>query len=259
MRVVASMGRSLSTFGPMRLGRVHTLGSSLMAKHPHQHHTHSHHVRGCSPALMGSEALGFYLVSMKGEHVPICEIRSFGASLDEWHNIVYTGPGQKSASALKHKRTADDDALFDFKNAVLEENDIAKGGIAAIFHSRKRQSFDIWLFGPLLFLDRPFGSLVFELSHYSGRTVFMKRTKDQHVEWSAKFGDVPAGFNRCKVLQTTYFPQAGDRHPRDLTNLTAARASVAPVSLHPYVRAEWTVLSRIIGQTDCQVYDQEGL
>lgn len=124
---------------------------------------------------MGSEALGFYLVSRKGECTRICDIRSYGASIDAWHNIVYTGPGQKSATAIKHKRTVEDDELFDIKHVVLDQNDIAKGGFAAMIHSRKRQSWDIWLFGPLLFVDKPFGSLVFELSHYSGRTVFMKR------------------------------------------------------------------------------------
>jgi hypothetical protein len=197
---------------------------------------------------------------MKGERTPICDIRSYGASLSEWHNYVYTGPGQKSATAIKHHRTVEDDELFDIKNVVFDENDVAKGGFATMIHSRKRQSWDIWLFGPLMFLGKPFGSLVFELSHYSGRTVFMKRMKDWSVKWWAKFGTVPGGFNHCKVLHTNYFPQAGDKDPPDMTALRAVRASgLAPVSLRPYLRAEWTVLSRIIGQTDCQVYEQEGL
>lgn len=235
-----------------------------MAKHPH-HKRPDHkrpHVRACNggtPAW-GSEALGFYVVSGKGEHIPVCDIRSYGGALSgEWHNIVYTGPGKKSAAAARHRRTALDGEIFDLKHTVIDDNDIANGGFAAMIHSRKRQSWDVWLFGPLLFLDKPFGSLVFELAHYSGRTVFAKTLKNHDVKWWAKFGTVPAGFNRCKVLQTSYFPQPGEIG-NDMEALRAVRASgLAPVPLHPYVRAEWTVLSRTIGQTDCQVYEQEGL
>jgi hypothetical protein len=233
-----------------------------MAKHPH--HTRSPHVRArsCSPPVMGSEALGFYLVSKDGEHLPICDVRSYGASNDTgpWHNTLYTGPGQKSVTAIKHKRTVEDDELFDIKHVAQDHNDIAKGGFATMIHSRKRQSLDIWLFGPLLFQDKSFGSLVFELSHYNGRSVFSKTLKNRDVQTWAKFGDVAAGFHRCKVLHTNYFPQAGDKNSEDMTALRALRANgLEAVSLHPYVRAEWTVLSRIIGQTDCQVYEQEGL
>ena len=98
-----------------------------MAKHPH--HPRSPHIRGraCSGPVMGSEALGFYLVSRDGEHVPICEIHSYGASAtnEAWHNILYTGPGKKSITAIKHKRTIEDDELFDLKHFAQDHNDIA--------------------------------------------------------------------------------------------------------------------------------------
>jgi len=210
---------------------------------------------------MGSEALGFYLVSRDGEHTPICEIHSYGASAanEAWHNILYTGPGKKSITAIKHKRTIEDDELFDLKHFAQDHNDIANGGFAEIMHSKKRQSWDIWLFGPLAFQDKSYGSMVFELSGYSGRTVFSKRTKDGDVKWWAEFGNVPSGFHRCKVFQTNFFPQVGD-HQDVMPLLRAVRANgLAVASLHPYVRVEWTVLSRNLSQTDCQLYEQEGL
>jgi hypothetical protein len=232
-----------------------------MAKHPH--HTRSPHVhaRSCSGPIMGSEALGFYLVSKDGEHVPICDIHSLGPSTinEPWRNVLYTGPGQKSVTATKHKRTAKDDALFDFKHVVADRNDIANGGFATIFHSKRRKSYDIWLFGPLLFQGTSYGSIVFEIFGYSDRTVFSKREKNWDMTYWAEFGEVPAGFHRCKVFQTNYFPQAGDTNMRDLTALRAVRANgLAVVPLHPYLRAEWTVLSRNLSQTECQIYDQEG-
>ena len=232
-----------------------------MAKHPH--HPRSPHIRAraCSGPVMGSEALGFYLVSRNGEHVPICEIHSYGASAtnEAWHNILYTGPGKKSITAIKHKRTIEDDELFDLKHFAQDHNDIANGGFAEIVHSKKRQSWDIWLFGPLAFQDKSYGSMVFELSGYSGRTVFSKRTKNGDVKWWAEFGDVPAGFHRCKVFQTNFFPQVGD-HQDVMPLLRAVRANgLAVASLHPFVRAEWTVLSRNLSQTNCQLYEQEGL
>ena len=227
-----------------------------MAKHPH--HTHSPHVhaRSCSGPVLGSEALGFYLVSKDGEHTPICDIRSFGASLGDWHNFMYTGPGQKSLTAVKNKRTVKDGALFQFKHVVADRNDIANGGLAKMIHSKKRKSYDIWLFGPLLFQGTPYGSIVFEIFGYSDRTVYSRRLKNGDMEWSAKFNDIPAGFHRCKVFQTDYFPDWGNE---DMIALRALRANgLAAVPLHPHVRAEWTVLSRIIGQTNCDIYDQEG-
>jgi len=236
-----------------------------MAKHPH-HGRPLLVSRRAGPATLGSEALGFYLVSAKGAHTPICEIRSYGDALSAWHNYLYTGPGKKAASAVQHRRTVEDDDLFALKHTVGEQNDIAMGGFAAMLHSRKRQSWDIWLFGPLLFLGMPVGSLVFELSHYSGRTVFMKRMKNSDVKWWAEFGHVPAGFNRCKVLHTNWFPQVGGKrdpaermHMTELKALRASPTALVPVPLLPYVRAEWRVLSRIIGQTVGQVYEQEGL
>jgi len=224
---------------------------------------------------LGSEVLGFYLVSAKGEHTAICELHSRGASLDgPWHNILYTGPGKNSLSALEHKRTRDDDERFESANFVdpeipiptttYESNDVKRGGFAALLHSRKRRSFDVWLFGPLLFLGKPYGSLVIELAHYAERTVFMKRNKDWSVKWWAEFGAVPAGFNHCKVMQTPFFPHVGDSNGSyqdrvDTTSLRAVRENGLPlVPLGRHSRVEWKVISRTIGQTDCQLYEQEG-
>ena len=110
-----------------------------MAKHPH--HPRSPHIRAraCSGPVMGSEALGFYLVSRNGEHVPICEIHSYGASAtnEAWHNILYTGPGKKSITAIKHKRTIEDDELFDLKHFAQDHNDIANGGFAQIINTQQ--------------------------------------------------------------------------------------------------------------------------
>jgi len=225
---------------------------------------------------LASEVLGFYLVSAKGERTAICEVHSRGGALDTspWHNVVYTGPGKNSLSAVEHRRTRRDGELFDSANYVdpeipipttsYESNDIKRGGIARILHSRKRRSFDVWLFGPLLFLYKPYGSLVIELDHYADLTAFMKRNKDGSVKRWAKFGHVPAGFNRCKVMHTSFFLPLGEDatrgDPIDMIALRAVRANGLPlVPLGRHSRIEWKVLSRNVAQTDCELYEQEGL
>jgi len=238
---------------------------------------HSLHIRPprvCSPPLLGSEVLGFYLVPAKGEPTAIFELHSFGGSLSgPWHNIYYTGPGKNALSALEHKRTRDDDQRFDSANIVdaeipiptttYESNDTKRGGFAALFHSRKRRSFDVWLFGPLLFLGKPYGSLVIELAHYAERTIFTKRNKDWSVKQWAEFGPVPAGFNHCKVMQTPFYPHVGEGGGGDSVDpiaLRAVRANGLPlVPLGRHSRVEWKVISRTIGQTNCQLYEQEGV
>src|SRR5260370_42431602 len=124
---------------------------------------------------MASELLGLYLVSAKGERTAICDIHSFGAALDNmpWRNVWYTGPGKKSVTAMKHHRSPGEVASYENHHEVALENDIAVGGRAALMHSRKRQSYDVFLFGPLSLLESAYGSLLGELGHYLPRTLFM--------------------------------------------------------------------------------------
>jgi hypothetical protein len=45
----------------------------------------------------------------------------------------------------------------------------------------------------------------------------------------------------------------------DVEDLTRGRATASHVSLKPFVRMEWGVESRNPAQTDCELYEQEGL
>jgi hypothetical protein len=105
----------------------------------------------------------------------------------------------KSITAAKHRRSQAEVAAFEKHHEVGLENDVAAGGSAAIMHSRKRKTYDVWLFGPLSFLDRAYGSLIIELAHYDQIKVFMKRDKNWNDTWWRNFQrdrpvSVPARF-----------------------------------------------------------------
>jgi hypothetical protein len=222
------------------------------------------HVRAkhhCSQPVMASELLGLYLVSVQGERTAICNIHSYGAAADDspWHNVLYTGPGQKSGSAIKHHRSKGEVAAFEKHHEVGLENDVAMGGPAAIMHSRKRKSYDVWLFGPLSFLDRAYGSLIVELTGYDSRTVMMKREENGDVKWWAEFPKGPVGFSACKILNTGLHLPAGSASVPGVEELRDGRRFAPSASIKPFVRAEWKVESRIAAQTDCALYEQEGI
>jgi hypothetical protein len=223
-------------------------------------HLRTHHV--CSPPVMASERLGFYLVSGNGERTPFCDVHSFGAALDQsWHNVYYTGPGQKSVTAMTHRRTVGEITAYEKHHEVALENDIAAGGRALFVHSRKRNSYDIWLFGPLSILDHPYGSLIVELSGYAPRKIFSKRDKLGNMTYWTEFPHGLAGhFRPCKLLQSGFHFQAGSTGPPDVEDLAHARTLTSPAILRkPFVRVEWKVESAIVAQTNCALYEQEGL
>jgi hypothetical protein len=224
-------------------------------------HLRAHHA--CSPPMMASERLGLYLVSVKGERTPFCDVHSYGALLDRaWHEVFYTGPGKKAETAIKHRRSAGEIAAYENHHEVALENDIAAGGRALFMHSRKRNSYDVWLFGPLSFLDAAYGSLIVELSGYATRKIFTKIDKNsrQMTYWT-EFPKAPMGhFNRCKLLQTGFHLQANSREAPDAPDLKENRERAQPAILKkPFVRVEWKVESAIAAQTDCALYEQEGL
>jgi hypothetical protein len=211
---------------------------------------------------MASERLGFYLVSTKGERTPLCDVVSYGSSGDRaWHNALYTGPSQKSITAIKHHRTPGEVAAYEKHREVGLENDIAAGGYATIVHSRKRKSYDIWLFGPLSFLGGAYGSLIIELSGYQPRKIFSKRDSwDKITYWTEFPKSSPGSFRHCKVMETELHLQAGkSKSSVDIETLSEKRMFARPAILLPYVRVDWTVVSQIASQTDCALYEQEGL
>ena len=222
------------------------------------------HVRARHPCsqqpIMASEILRLYLVSAKGDRTVICDIHGYGGAVsDHWHEYWYAGPGKKSVTAIDHRRSAAQVDAYERHHEVGLENDIANGGPATIMHSRKRQSFDIWLFGPLSFLDRSYGSLIVELANYAPRQVFSKKDKDGHMKYWAEFPKISARFNACKVLQTGFHLQAKWQvrpHGEDLRDV---RTAAAPAILTPFMRAEWSAESRIAAQTECALYEQEGV
>ena len=212
---------------------------------------------------MASERLGFYLVSSKGERTPLCDVVSYGSYLDRvWHNILYTGPSQKSITAIRHRRTPGEVAAYEKHHEVGLENDVAAGGFAMFLHSRKHKSYDIWLLGPLSFLDRAYGSLIIELSGYESRKIFSRRDSWDKMTYWTEFPKGALGhFHHCKLLQTGFHLQAGASDSSiDMETIKEKREAAIPVHIaSPFVRVDWTVVSQIASQTDCALYEQEGL
>ena len=66
--------------------------------------------------------------------------------------------------------------------------------------------------------------------------------------------------HHCKLLQTGFHLQAGaSASSTDIETLKLRREAARPVHIAPFVRVDWTVVSQIASQTDCALYEQEGL
>ncbi len=224
-------------------------------------HVRAHHHHGCSPPLMASERYGLYLVANTGERTHFCDVVGYGAFMDaHWHNWLYTGPGEKAITGIRHRRTEGEIAVYEKHHEVGLENDVAAGGFAEFLHSRKRKSYDVWLFGPLSFLDHSYGSLIIELAGYQDRKIFSKRASWEKMIYWTEFPKGMAGhFHSCKLLQTGYHLDVKRTQP-DIEDLRLKREEARPVHLpKPYVGVEWKVVSQVAAQTDCALYEQEGL
>jgi hypothetical protein len=87
-----------------------------------------------------------------------------GADSDErMEKGVYSGPKDSARQVNQLDRSGRVQYQYDVYDQVNSDLDLAAGGWARLLKNEKRQAFDAWLFGPLLFEGMACGSLVVEL------------------------------------------------------------------------------------------------
>jgi len=175
---------------------------------------------------------------------------------------VFTAPAERKITRLGDRKCLVTDGLVSRCWHRHGGNDVAAGGFSMFLHSRKHKSYDIWLLGPLSFLDRAYGSLIIELSGYESRKIFSRRDSWDKMTYWTEFPKGALGhFHHCKLLQTGFHLQAGASDSSiDMETIKEKREAAIPVHIaSPFVRVDWTVVSQIASQTDCALYEQEGL
>src|SRR5262249_52325583 len=131
---------------------------------------------------------------------------------------VFSGPKDATNDITRHARSAEAAKRFRVEQKVNSDLALTNGGIAKFLHSKKRDSMDVWLFGPLLFDNLPYGSLVAELKNLQLPKVGHKFTpidpktgkeRDQYDPKGQRYlvnfpKDYGLHFHPCNLLASKY-------------------------------------------------------
>jgi hypothetical protein len=219
--------------------------------------------------LLGYFRIGLYWV-MKG-HEPsynFCDVHAvfpYASSLSlSWYEFkyFYTGPRAsldsmnlfpEERSRIYRKVAVQNDIRF-----TLTQLDVEKGGEADAFMSKGGKTYDVWLFGPLLFLGAPHGTLLVALEGYQSPVFHAKWRKPPlppqgEIRW-------PVGnsaFHPCTIYGNDYadYPLGAEKpnekgwstwpfrhHRKEIGALVENKKDLKPVRLPDFAQgAAWRV------------------
>jgi hypothetical protein len=159
-----------------------------------------------------------------GERTNFCDVHFGWVPGDPIDRGVYSGPKEAVNEITRYARSHEAIARYRDKGEVRSDLALTAGGIATLVHSHKRKTFDVWMFGPLLFEGAAYGSLVAELTglelgkHGHKFTPIDEKTGKEREKSDPKYQrflvkfpkDYSLHYHPCKLWGSTY---ADGNHP----------------------------------------------
>jgi hypothetical protein len=142
------------------------------------------------------ERVGLYFTGEKGAGINFCDLHFFNSPGDRYYrDSYYTGPTSTIQQALgnfvRSKKQVD---AYYKTETVAKELDIARGGKALLTYSKASNLFEVWLIGPLLFGDKPFGSLSVELRGWTGPSYRVEHDPKSGIKGRIAYARFPSGY-----------------------------------------------------------------
>lgn len=107
--------------------------------------------------------IGLYFVMRTGQRTNFCDVHLPFLPTEPLDLGYFSGPTDAMNDITRLARSQEASKRFRVEHKVNSDLTLTNGGVAKLVHSKKRNSMDVWLFGPLLFSDLPYGALVAEL------------------------------------------------------------------------------------------------
>jgi hypothetical protein len=107
--------------------------------------------------------VGLYLVARNGYRTNFCDIHLAGLP-DEIKGIMFSGPKDAMKDVNRFERTDKEQIRYLVQGSVSPAPGVAEGGYAKTYIDRDKKTVRVWLFGPLLFQNVAYGSLVADLN-----------------------------------------------------------------------------------------------
>jgi hypothetical protein len=192
------------------------------------------------------------------------------------NKLFYTDP-RGSIDGIK---TFDRSSLYNniyVKNdgSPIRELDLENGGEASALWMKKARTYDLWLFGPLVFLGAPYGTLLVVLEGFQPPVILTKWRKpplgpEYEVTWPTgnsqfhpctiygnAFSDYPLGAEHPNKTGWRFL--TFNHHLQEIGDLTAVTKDLHPVRLPDFAQsAAWKVEAYSGSATQYECYNQHG-
>jgi hypothetical protein len=234
------------------------------------------------------ERLGLYYVT-GGKNVPFLDLYLNFYVSPYWHaptkqlDAYYTTPGRAikdlDIEVITRKKLRKQ--VFEDNAAPLSSLYIENGGEALFVKNKKADVTDCWIFGPLLFQGKEYGSIVAELQNFKWPIVHQRvRPGQKHdytdspenvrnrIETTVTFPTMHGTqFETCILWGSNWklgrwgYKQNGINMTEDefLMNLKDYRAEAVRVTPAPPVKGvAWRLDAKSANATECELYEEHG-
>jgi len=149
----------------------------------------------------GYMRVGIYEVGNDKKTKNICDIHMFGGDSTLLHNVRYSGPSQSASQAAPERKEREIEK-WHLESEVSDAHDIAEGGVGMLYHVESIDTQYCWLFGPLKYDGRGYGSLVLDLIRWKNPT--WKFLKDKNKATGHVYFKFPSSrsFQPCGMYHT---------------------------------------------------------
>jgi hypothetical protein len=192
-------------------------------------------------------------------------------------HLYYTGPRDPIKSIKPPSlRSKNYKHIYVNNEAYLRpELDLEKGGDASAIWMKKAKTYDLWLFGPLIFLGATYGTLMVSLEGFHQPVSITKwRKPPLEPETEIKWPVGNSHFHPCHIYGFDYdeYPLGAERpnkqgwnevdfedHIQEIGDLTVSKKDLTPVRLPDFARgAAWKVEAYSGASTQWEAHNQCG-
>lgn len=110
--------------------------------------------------------IGLYYGMRDGSRVNFCDVHFGWIPGEPVERGIFSGPKDSTNQITRYARSKEAIERYREKGDVRSDLALTAGGIALLTHSKTRNTFSIWMFGPVLSEGVAYGSLVAELEGF---------------------------------------------------------------------------------------------